>query len=246
MNSLRTIFARTVLCLLCATLLASCRVPWKQAHMHSNLANVPKPTTQQLLSSLQKNFRQVKTFHVLMQVQNPGTAQSNQIQIRSANGDILMPDKIKAQATVMLSGQSVSINLISIGANQYITDPITGQWRQVQGILDPRTLTNPNTGIISLIGKVHNVSQPVSDAINNVPCWRVQGQLSAQDLAFLTGGGMPAGALLQTSACIGKGDNLPYIVTVTGQASPSDTAQTVRSFLLSNYNQNVTVQAPQI
>jgi hypothetical protein len=246
MTSTRILVTRILLCAFCLCLLASCRLPWKQAHTNANLANLPKPTTQQLLANLQKNFRTVKTFHVLMQVQNAGTVQSDQIQIRSANGDVLMPDKVKAQATVILSGQSVTINLISMGSNQYITDPITGQWRQVQGVLDPRTLTNPDTGIISLIGKVHNVSQPVSDTINTVPCWRIQGQLAAQDLAFFTGGGMPAGTQLQTSACIGKGDNLPYLVTVTGQASPTDTAQTARSFLLSNYNQKVTINAPQL
>ncbi len=246
MNSARILVTRILLCAFCICLLAGCRLPWKHAHTNSNLVNVPKPTTQQLLSNLQKNFRVVKTFHVLMQVQNAGTAQSDQIQIRSANGDVLMPDKVKAQATVILSGQSVTVNLISVGANQFITDPITGQWRQVKGVLDPRTLTNPDTGIISLISKVHNVSVPTTDAINTVPCWHIQGQLAAQDLAFLTGGGMPAGTQLQTSACIGKGDNLPYLVTVTGQATPSDTAQTSRSFLLSNYNQNVTINPPQM
>ncbi|HTK08383.1 MAG TPA: LppX_LprAFG lipoprotein [Ktedonobacteraceae bacterium] len=246
MISLRFLVTRVLLGALCVCLLASCRLPWKHTQTNSQLANLPTPTTQQLLTALQKNFRTVKSFHVLLQVQNAGTTDSDQIQIRNANGDVMMPDKVKAQATVILSGQSVSVDLISIGSEQYITDPITGQWRQVQGLLDPRTLTNPDTGIISLIAKVHNVSKPTSDTVNTVPCWRIQGQLAAQDLAFLTGGSMPAGTQLQTSACIGKGDNLPYLVTVTGQATPTDTAQTVRSFLLSNYNKTVTITAPQI
>lgn len=246
MTSIRFLVPRILLGALCVCLLASCRLPWKQAQANTQLANQPTPTTQQLLTALQKNFRTVKTFHVLLQVQNTGTPQSDDVEIRNANGDVIMPDKVKAQATVILSGQSVSVNLISIGSNQYITDPITGEWRQVQGLLDPRTLTNPDTGVISLIGKLHNVSGPVSDTVNTVPCWRIQGQLAAKDLAFFTGGGMPDGTQLQTSACIGKGDNLPYLVTVTGQAIPTDTAKTVRSFLLSNYNKTVTITAPQI
>src|SRR5947207_2128836 len=92
----------SVLCLLSFVLLASCALPWKQ---HTARALPASPTAQQLLATLQKNFRNVNTFHVVMQVQNPGQAVQDQIQIRSANGDVSMPDKVKAQATVMLSGQ---------------------------------------------------------------------------------------------------------------------------------------------
>lgn len=205
-----------------------------------------KPSAQQLLSALQQNFRTVSAFHVNMQVQNSGAAGPDQVQIHNANGDVAMPDKVKAQATVLMSGQSVTVNLISVGNQQFITDPITGQWRLIKGVLDPRTLTNPDTGIISLISKVQNVSDPASDSVNETPCWRISGQLDAKYLAFFTGGGVPAGTMLQTSACIGKSDSLPYQVSVTGQAAPGDTAQTVRSFDLSNYNENVSITVPQV
>ena len=157
-----------------------------------------------------------------------------------------MPDKVKAQASVVLSGQSVTVNLISAGNNEYITDPITGQWRVIKGVLDPRTLTNPNTGLISLISKIQHVSSPVSDVVNNVPCWRVIGQLDAKNIAFFTGGGVPAGTMLQTNACIGKLDALPYQVTVTGEAAAGDTAQTAYDFALSQYNENISISAPAI
>src|SRR5436305_12273840 len=192
-----------------ALLFGGCSLPWQHSTSVA-LANVPKPTTQQLLTALQKNFRNVSAFHVVLKVDNPSSVATAQVQIRSANGDVVMPDKVKAQAIVILSGQSVTVNLISIGDNQYITDPITGQWRVIKGVLDPRTLTNPDTGILSLINKVQNVSQPADDSVNGVPCWRVTGQLDAKHLAFFTGGGGPSGTMLQTTSCIGKSDMLPY------------------------------------
>jgi len=235
-----------ILCMGCILLLSGCKFPWRQHSASANTTNIPKPTTQQLLTALQKNFRTVSSFHVVLQVQNPGPATPDQIQIHSADGDVLMPDKVKAQASVVLSGQSVSVNLISTGNNEYITDPITGQWRVIKGVLDPRTLTNPNTGLISLISKIQNVSSPVSDVVNNVACWRVTGQLAAKNIAFFTGGGVPAGTMLQTNACIGKLDSLPYQVTVTGQAAAGDTDQTAYDFALSQYNENISINAPAI
>jgi len=225
-------------------LFTGCSMPWQRSH--ASYANGPKPTTQQLLLALQKNFRTVTSFHVVMRVENPGTAKTQRIQIRNADGDVVMPDKVKAQATVILSGQSVTVNLISIGDNQYITDPITGQWRVIKGVLDPRTLTNPDTGIISLVSKLQNLSQPSDDSVNGVPCWRVTGQLDAKNIAFFTGGGVPSGTILQTSTCIGKSDMLPYQLKVTGMAATSDTANTVYTFLISNYNENISITAPKI
>jgi LppX_LprAFG lipoprotein len=227
-----------------ALLFSGCSLPWQ--HSNVALANAPKPTTQQLLAALQKNFRSVSAFHVVMKEDNPGVATVDKVQIRAATGDVVMPDKVKAQATVILSGQSVTVNLISVGDNQFITDPITGQWRVIKGVLDPRTLTNPDTGIISLVSKVQNVSQPTDDAVGGVPCWRITGQLDAKYLAFFTGGGVPAGTMLQTSACIGKADSLPYQLIVTGQAAVGDTTATARTFLISNYNENVNITAPQL
>ncbi len=236
------------LCLICFVLLTGCAFPhYRHAHHTATpLAKGQTPTTLQLLTALQKNFRTVHSFHVLMQVQNAGTAQASQVQIRDANGDVVMPDKIKAQASVILSGQNVQVNLVSVGNTQVITDPLTGQWRVIKGVLDPRTLTNPDTGIISLLNKVQHVSQPVADTANTTPCWRISGQLDAKYLAFLTGNGVPAGTMLQTTACIGQSDVLPYRISVTGMAAQGDNAQTTRVFDLSNYNENITITMPQI
>jgi hypothetical protein len=239
-------FSFAILCMACILLISGCSFPWRHHSVNASTANIPKPTTRQLFTALQKNFRTVSSFHVVLQVQNPGPASADKIQINSADGDVLMPDKVKAQASVVLSGQSVTINLISAGNNEYITDPITGQWRIVKGVLDPRTLTNPNTGLISLIDKLQDVSSPVSDVVNNVPCWRVTGQLDAKNIAFFTGGGVPSGTMLQTNACIGKLDSLPYQVTVTGQAAAGDSAQTAYDFALSQYNENISINAPAI
>ncbi len=241
--SVRRVSAFVLLCLATALLVAGCRLPWQHSSFN---ALSPKPTAQQLLAAVRKNFGNVSAFHVVMRVQNAGTATGSQFQIRNADGDVIMPDKIKAQATIILSGQSVTVNLVSIGDTQFITDPVTGQWRVIKGALDPRTLTNPNSGIISVVSQLQNVSAPTGDTVNSTPCWRITGKLDATALAFITGGGVPAGTILQTSECIGKADSLLHQVIVTGQAALGYTPKTTLTFLLSNYNEHVTIAAPQV
>lgn len=233
--------------IMCALLITSCKFPWQHSQTSAVASTLgAKPTAQQLISTAQKNFRTVTAFHVVMKVENLGTAPDGAIQIRSADGDVVMPDKVKASANVLLSGQVVGVELVSIGDTQYLTDPITGQWRVVKGVLNASTLTDPNTGIVSLASKLTSLSKPVDDVVNGIPCWRFTGQLDAQTLAFLTGGGMPAGTMLQTSVCVGKADGLPYQLTITGEAARGDTAQTARTFTISNYNETINITAPQI
>jgi hypothetical protein len=250
MTSFLIAMRRAIICFILTTssalLIAGCTPPWQHTNtgVVSNLSS--KPTAQQVLTAIQKSFRQVSSFHVTMKVDNLGTSSASQIQIRSAEGDVIMPDKVKAQANVLFSGQPVTIKLISIGNVQYITDPITGQWRVVKGVLNASTLTNPKTGIISLSSKLQHVTGPTNDKVNGIPCWRVNGLLDAKYLAFLTGGGVPAGTMLQTSVCAGQSDGLPYQLSLVGQAAKSDTSQTSRTFSISGYNEHTAITAPQV
>lgn len=228
----------------CLLLVTGCSLPWQRSTPGSGLG--PKPTAQQVLTAVQKNFRAVTSFHLTMKTENLGDTGASQIVISAADGDVLMPDKIRAQANVLLSGQAVTINLISVGEHQFITDLITGRWEVVKGMFDPRTLTNPDTGLIALVAKLQDVTGPTSDTVNGTPCWRVNGQLPAQDLAFFTGGGVPAGTMLQTSICAGQSDGLPYEVSVVGEAAKGDSPQTTRRFFLSKYNENISIVAPQV
>jgi len=233
------LMAGFILCLVCLLLLVGCT-------NGSGSSQGPTPTAQQILTAVQKNYRAVTAYHLVMKTDNLGTSGASQLLISAADGDVGMPDKVRAQASILFSGQSVTVNLISVGTQQYITDPITGQWRIVSGIFDPRLLINPDTGIIALAGKLQNVTGPTADTVNGTACWRVSGLLDAKDLAFFTGGGVPAGTKLQTSICAGQSDELPYQVVVTGEAAVGDTAQTRRTFDISKYNENISIAVPQV
>lgn len=243
-NTIPYIVTIFVLCLLCAAIMSGCDI-YRHSGGSSGNATGPVPSTQQLLSAFKQQFHSVKSLHVTMQTQNVGPANPQVTQVLDVDGDVVMPDKVKAQATVVLSGQNVQVGLISVNGSQYVTDPVTGQWRIMNGVIDPSTLTNPDTGIISILGKVQNVSQPTASNANGTPCWSVSGTLDAQAVAFLTGGGAPAGSQLQTSACFGQNDSLPYHISLVGQAAQGDTPQTSRTFDLSHYNEQITITAPQ-
>ena len=69
--------------------------------------------------------------------------------------------------------------------------------------------------------------------------------LDAQYLAGIANGDpAPAGSKVAVTTCIGKADNLPYLIRLNGVAAAGDSAQTVRTFKLSKFGESLTITPP--
>lgn len=206
----------------------------------SNQSNAPD--AHQLILKAQTAIQQVTSYHFNLAVDNPGSGSA--LTVTSADGDILVPDKLKAKATVLASGASIQVNMIAIGAKQYVTNPFTGAWQPTTGLLDPRSLSDPQTGVAAILGHLQNPSTPTDSSVDGVSCWSIDGQLDPKYLAGITGGGVPTGNLVNTTICIGKSDNLPYLIRISGIAAQGDTSKTVRTFKLSKFGETLNITAP--
>ena len=205
----------------------------------------PAPTTPDahtLITRAQAAIQKVTSYHFNLAVDNPGT--SSTLVIKTADGDILVPDKLKASANVLVIGNVVQVKIITIGSNQYITDPISNNWLKTSGLLDPRILSDSNTGVSAILGHIQNPSTPADSSVDGTPCWSIDGTLDAKYLAAITGGGAPANSVVKVTTCIGKTDNLPYLIKMTGIAAPGDATNTVRTFKLSKFGESLTITAP--
>jgi len=200
------------------------------------------PDTHQLITQAQAAIQKVHSYHFNLAVDNPGTGAA--LIIKTADGDVLVPDKLKAAANVLVFGNVVQVQIVAIGDKQYVTDPITNKWMHTSGLLDPRTLSDPKTGIAAILGHIQNPGTPTDANVDGKPCWSIDGKLDAKYLAGITGGGAPAGTMDKINTCIGKSDKLPYVIKITGIAAPGDTDKTARTIKLSKFNENLTITAP--
>jgi len=162
--------------------------------------------------------------------------------ITSADGDIKVPDRLKATANALFAGNNVQVQLIAIGSQQYIN--VFGTWQTTTGLLDPRALSDPQTGVAAILGHIQNPGTPTDSSVGGRSCWNISGKLNPTYMSVITGGGAPAGQLDDVSTCIGKTDNLPYQIIINGVAAQGDTAKTVRTFTLSNFGEQIDIEAP--
>src|SRR5215813_3179805 len=75
--------------------------------------NTNIPDSKQLLQQSQEAMKQVNSYHFTLATDHPGT--STGIDIQSADGDVLAPDKIKAKGTINFQGFTTQTNFVAIG-----------------------------------------------------------------------------------------------------------------------------------
>jgi hypothetical protein len=218
-----------LLCLL-AFLLSAC----------GGSGNSQTPDAKQLIKEAQAAILRVTSYHFKLVTANVGTAAK--LPIVGAEGDIVVPDKLKANANALFLGNIVQVQIIAIGDQQYIM--LFGTWQATSGLLDPRTLSDPQKGVASILGHIQNPSTPTDSTVGGRPCWQITGKLDPAYLAGITGGGAPAGSTDDITSCIGKTDKLPYQIIIKGASAAGDTDKTVRTFTLSNFDEHVTIEAP--
>lgn len=193
-----------------------------------------------LIKDSQAAVQRVKSYHFNLVVQNPGTGGT--LPIQGADGDIVVPDKLHANAKTLVAGSVVQVEIIAIGNQQYVN--LLGIWQPTSNLLDPRTLSDPQKGVSAILGHIQNPTTPTSSQVDGRDCWSFNGKLDPKYLAGITGGGAPAGTLDDVTTCVGKNDKLPYQMIVKGIAAQGDTAKTIRTLKLSKFNESITIDPP--
>ncbi|MDQ2903675.1 MAG: LppX_LprAFG lipoprotein [Ktedonobacteraceae bacterium] len=200
------------------------------------------PTAQQLIASAQAAIQKVTAYHFNLKVDNPGTGAT--LVIQTADGDIVVPDKLQANASALVIGSAIQVKFVSVDDKEYITDPITGKWQLTTGLIDPRTLSDSKTGVASILGNIQKPGTPSDSNVDGTSCWSINGKLDAKYLGSIIGDAAQAGSIVDVTTCIGKADNRPYLIRITGIATQGDTSKTVRTFKLSKFGETVTITAP--
>ena len=215
----------------------------------SNSTKKPsQPTAQQLIRQAQDAIQQVKSYHFNLTATHLGEPKAYPtFLITTAEGDIQIPDKLQAKADVIALGTTILTKIIAISNQQYYTTSFTpGTWTQTTNLLDPRRITNSRTGVAGILGHIEHPTPPVNSNVGGTSCWNINGNLDARYLSVITAQATQPGNILNTTVCIGKSDNLPYLFRMQGIALHGDTVQTVRTFVLSHFNEPLSITPPQM
>lgn len=203
------------------------------------------PDAHTLLKNAQTQLDATKSFHFVLTTSHPGTGTLENPIVTDAKGDVVRPDELSTDATVSVGLATLPLKVIVAGGKQWYTDPLTGKVVETTQFTSYARIFDPQVGLGSLLTKLNNPSAPTDSSANGTPCWKVTGSLKQSDLTPVFGGAVQGDAN-NVSVCIGKSDNRVYSVTIPGAILAGDTSQTSRTFVLSNFDQSVTISTPAV
>jgi hypothetical protein len=196
-----------------------------------------------LLKHAQDKMATINTLHFIMNVDKPGTGSIENPYATAAQGDVKRPDGLNATATVNVGIGSFTVQLVILGSDQWLTNPLTGKFEKTSGFDSFLKIFDPQTGLGTLLTALQGPSKPTDGSANGIACWKISGTLDPQLLQPLFGDITAAGPV-PTTFCIGKDDGRLYQAVLTGKVTTGDTAQTVRTFFLSKFDAPVTITTP--
>jgi hypothetical protein len=226
-------------------LLLGCALLVASAGCGGNEKAQPRPdlTAEQVLERAAAAAKALRSFHFKLTHQNGGTPIPLGLQLNSAEGDVIVPDRLAADIRASLSGVSVSTKAIAIGEKVWITNPFSRRWQSLPGasvkdIADPASL-------VSVI--IPSVTQPKlagTAEIGGAQTHHITGKIDSAKLRTA----LPvaeAGYVADVDLWIGLEDYLPRQARVAGRLSKNDPENIVRMIEFSRFDQPVNIQAPE-
>lgn len=202
--------------------------------------------TTSIIESTAKRLDATRSVHFDMAIEGAAfidTARTTQL--RSANGDIVPPDQMQTKIKVAVATLNLDLSLVSIGADRYMTDPVTGRWGPAQPGFDysPTILFDKQQGLSSVLGKLKEVEQLAAEQVNGVESYRLRGKADRAIVEPLTSGAID-GDPIAVEFWVAKGNfNLQKLV-LTEPKTPDKAQPAVWTLTFSKFDEPVTIARP--
>lgn len=198
---------------------------------------------QELLAKSATAVQDVTTLHFRLTHENGTTPMPLNLQLVTAEGDIVLPDRLAAKLNARAASVSVSLDVIGIADRTWITNPFTRRWQTlpeatIQDVADPAAL------VASLLDSLDNPQVAGSSEIDDVSTVHITGTMDSGALE----GALPiahAGLTVNVDLWIGEDDSLPRRVRLNGPIASDDAEKIVRQVDFSDYNARVDIQPPE-
>jgi hypothetical protein len=185
----------------------------------------------------------ITSFHFKLTHENGSTPLPLTLQLESAEGDVIVPGSMKADVDAKAAGINVSVQVIGIDDETWITNPFTRNWQNLPGT-NIRDFADPAALVAGLLPSIKADGLTNGGTVDGVRTQLVTGTIDSGALSDALGIAQP-GRSVSVDAWIGIDDYLPRRVRLTGPLSDDDDQDVVREVEISRYDQPVEIMPPE-
>jgi len=205
----------------------------------------PLPDVRSILESSGEAMALLETFHFLLSHKGGATTIAEGLAIKEVDGDVVKPDKLRITWEGTFGGFFVRADVIAVGGETYMTDPITRKWSTISGEVNPLGFFDPAVGIAAIMADMTDASLVSVEKLGNTDTYRIQGKLpslSLYPLLFTVAQDL----MVDTEVWIGADDGYLRQVTFSGKVTEEEDQGITRTIRLSGFNTPVEIVAPRL
>lgn len=203
--------------------------------------------TKAVLDAAAKRLAAVKSVHFDVAIDGDAYIDSSRtIALRSASGDIVTPDQMRAKIKISLGTANVDVSLVTIGSEKYQTNPVTGQWGPAQAGFDysPTILFDKDRGLAPLLGQLREVEALQSGQVAGQDVHHLRGKVDRAAIDPITSGAIE-GDTETIDLWIAKSTSDLLKLVITEPQTPNKAKPAVWTLTFDKYDQPVTITKPQ-
>jgi hypothetical protein len=231
----KTFFLPVLLLMVAAIVITGCA---KQAPPPATL------TASQIIDKSSEKMQVLNSFHFALDQVGGGTPIAMGIEMKKAFGDVARPDRMKMTISGTFSGMSLEVQLVTVGAVMYMTNPLSGKWEIPPDEFKILSVFDPNTFIATVMKDIAGLTKLNDEESAGVLCYHLSGSINSDELSAIAGGSAK-GVAISIEIWIGKDDLLVRNIKLSGKITETEVQGIVRTLTLSDYNKVVSIELPE-
>jgi len=208
------------------------------------LTAAPDISPSEVLTRATAALTEAKSFHFRLEHENGSTEIPLNLLLTSAEGDVVVPDRLSADIEARSGRTSVRVKVIGIGNTTWITNPFTRQWQRLPGNVSIRDVADPSNIVSSVVTALKSTEIAGRESVDGAAAFKVTGKVDSSALVAAFGGA-DEGLTLDVEVWVGAADFLPRKVRLKGAVTRDEAADIVRIVTLSKFNQTIEIKPPE-
>ena len=196
----------------------------------------------QLVSRSASATEAVKRFHFTLDVQRVPRSVAG-LQLTSAEGDVVTPDRARADVAGSFAGVPITSQIVAIGEDVWLKNPLSGRWQAIDVSTTPIALLDPSRGVLGVMQGITDPKDEGTEVVDGVTLRKVSGTASAADVAPLVAV-RPSDRDVPVTLWIGEDDHLLRRIEVSGPVAAGEPGDALRVVEISRFDEPVTIEAP--
>ncbi len=200
-----------------------------------------EPPPQEVLERAVAAVGQLRTFHFKLTHENGATPMPLNLQLTTAEGDFVAPDRLAAEVKAKAGPVSASVKVIAIGERTWITNPFSRAWQTLNA--SARDIADPRALVEAVVGGLQGVALDGRSDVNGAETYHLKGTLPSEALRSALSVARP-GRTLAVDLWIGVEDGLPRRARLSGPLATGEAENIVRQIDFSAFDESVEIRAP--